>query len=77
MARSSREEDDTQDLEEADAPKLGGGRGPQPPRISITLPQSARRKIRLAAALADMSEPEWARVVLAQAAKRTVEKAGF
>ena len=73
MARST----ESEDFEEAEAPRLSGGRGPQPPRISITLPQSARRKIRLAAALADMSEPEWARVVLAQASKRTVEKAGL
>lgn len=51
-----------------------GGRGPQPPRLSITLPPALRKKIRLAAALADMEPNEWARVVIVTAAKRTVEK---
>lgn len=49
-------------------------RGPQAPRISITLTPSLRKKLRLAAALSNMEEPDWARAVIAKAAKRTVEK---
>jgi hypothetical protein len=81
MARTKREEPegDFEEVEEATEESVDRRptRGPQPPRLSITLPQSARRKIRLAAAVADMSESEWAKVVLATAAKKTVEKAGF
>lgn len=49
-------------------------RGPQPPRLSFTVPPNVRRKIRLAAAMADMEDPEWCRTVLVAAAKRTVQK---
>lgn len=44
------------------------------PRLSVTLPPEVRKKIRLAAALADMEPSEWCRVVLVQMARRTVEK---
>lgn len=53
---------------------MASERGPQPPRISITLTPRLKKKLRLAAALADMEENDWARAVIAQAAKRTVEK---
>lgn len=49
-------------------------RGPQPPRISITLTPSLRKKLRLAAALSNMEETDFARSVIARAAKNTVEK---
>lgn len=49
-------------------------RGPAGPRISITLTPRLRKKLRLASALANMEEPDWARAVLARAAKQTVEK---
>jgi hypothetical protein len=45
------------------------------PRVSVTLPTELRRKVRLAAALADMEENEWCRVVVVTAAERTVVKA--
>lgn len=49
-------------------------RGPQPPRISITLTPKLRKKLRIASALANMSEPDFARNVIAKAARQTVEK---
>lgn len=49
-------------------------RGAQSPRISITLSPRLKKKLRLASALADMDENDWARAVIAQAAKRTVAK---
>lgn len=50
------------------------GRGPQPPRVSITLPHRIRRKLRIAAAKADMEVVDWCRTVLVTAADRTVKK---
>ncbi len=50
------------------------GRGPVSPRLSVTLPEGLRRKIRLAAALNDMEISEWCRVVLVTAARKTVER---
>lgn len=77
MARTKHEEpeEEQEEFEEEEPRKTS--RGPQPPRLSITLPQSCRKKVRLAAAVADMGESDWARVVLTKAAKLTVEKAGF
>jgi hypothetical protein len=49
-------------------------RAPAAPRISITLTPRLRKKLRLAAALANMEEPDWARAVIAKMAKATVEK---
>lgn len=63
------EEDD--DEEQTNKPP---GRGPQPPRLSLTLPKGIRRKIRIAAAKADMEETDWCRTVLAKSASLTVEK---
>lgn len=50
-------------------------RQPSGPRMSLSLPSRARKRVKLAAALADLEVGEWCRVVLAQAAHRTVEKA--
>jgi hypothetical protein len=49
-------------------------RAPGLPRLSLTLPVHVRKKLRLAAALADMTEGDWAKAVLVKAAKLTVEK---
>lgn len=49
-------------------------RAPGAPRLSLTLPVEVRKKVRLAAALADMTEGEWARTVLVKYAQMTVEK---
>ena len=59
------------DEEEDDAPK--SRRGPQPPRLSITLPLRIRRKIRIAAAKMDMEENDWCRTVLIAAANKTAK----
>lgn len=67
MAREPRTSPDD---EESGTPN----RGPQPPRLSITLPVDVRKKIRLAAAVADLSEPDWARAIIAKAADNTVKK---
>ena len=79
MARRKEEEveelEEVSDVEEVeeDSPKRSS-RGPQPPRISITIPSSMRRQLRIAAAKADMEVAEWCRVVLVTAAKKTVER---
>lgn len=70
---SSAEEEVFEDEEETPKRK-SPPRGHQPPRLSITVPPSTRKKIRLAAALRDMDDAEWCRVVLVTASKRTVEK---
>lgn len=49
-------------------------RGPAAPRVSITLTPTLRKKLRLASALSNMEEGDWARAVIARAAKATVEK---
>jgi len=59
--------------------RQGGGqrppaRSPAPPRISITVDPRLRKKIRIAAALADMEDGEWCKVVLVTASKRAYEK---
>ena len=65
----------TEDDDEEERPvKKKGGRGPQSPRISLTLPLRIRRKIRIAAAKADMDDPEWCRAILVAAANKTVAK---
>lgn len=66
-------EADVEEVEELDDQQKSS-RGPQPPRLSITLNPRLKKKLRLAAALADMEENDWARAVLATAARRTVEK---
>lgn len=71
MAKKQRE---TEDEEEPQRDPKTHRRGPQAPRLSITLPESTRRKVRLAAAIADMTENEWAREILVTAAARTVKK---
>jgi 16S rRNA U516 pseudouridylate synthase RsuA-like enzyme len=73
MARAKQVEvEEEEELEEIE--EIASKRGPQPPRISITLNEGVRRKVRLAAALNDMEVNEWCRVVLVTAARRTVEK---
>lgn len=67
------ETDETEsDVGEAKQP--ANSRGPQPPRLSITLPDHTRKKLRLAAALEDMEPNEWAKVVLVTAARKTVAR---
>jgi uncharacterized protein (DUF1778 family) len=61
----------TQDDDEETLPKK---RAPQPPRLSLTIPEDIRRDVRLAAALSDLDEPEFVRVVLVKAARATVLK---
>lgn len=73
MAKKVRAEEPDEDDEPKRDPKTHR-RGPQAPRLSITLPESTRRKVRLAAAIADMTENEWAREILVTAASRTVKK---
>ena len=45
-----------------------------PPRLSISIEPDLRRKIRIAAARADLEIGEWCKAVLSAAAKKTVEK---
>jgi hypothetical protein len=52
-------------------------RGPQPPRLSITLPSHIRRKVRVAAAKADMDIADWCKTVLVTAATKTLERLGL
>lgn len=60
--------------EEVEVPAETSSRAPAAPRISITITPSLRKKVRLAAALADMEEGDWARTVLVTASRRIVEK---
>jgi len=71
MPKRRAEEDD--DEEET----ATSSRGPQPPRISITLPSHVRRKVRIAAAKADMEISDWCKAVLVRAAQMTIEKLGM
>lgn len=50
------------------------GRGPQPPRMSVTISTDLRRKLRIAAARADLEVPEWCKLIVAEAASRIVRK---
>lgn len=69
------EEEEFEEVEDVEEEtKVLGGRGPQPPRMSVTLPPNVRKQIRLAAAIADMEINEWCRVVLATAASKSVAK---
>lgn len=68
MPRKRKEEEDDEDK-----PK----RGPQPPRLSFTIPARTRRKIRIAAAKADMEDNDWCRAVIVKAAERTMERVGL
>lgn len=73
-------EDDVEELDEIEEIEVEPDEETKPqragatPRMSITLPSRMRKKIRLAAALADLDTNEWARVVLATAARKTVER---
>jgi len=69
------EEEPEEDDEEENSPT--SSRGPQPPRISITLPSRVRRKVRIAAAKADMEINDWCKAVLVKAATQTIEKLGL
>jgi hypothetical protein len=71
------EEEEVEDLEESDEETSPTSRGPQPPRISITLPVSVRKKVRIAAAKADMEINDWCKAVLVKAATITLEKLGL
>lgn len=74
-SKSSKKPREVEEDEEEETPKRKPStRAPAAPRLSITIPPKTRKKIRLAAALRDMDDAEWCRVVLVTAAKRTVEK---
>lgn len=79
MPRRKAEDEDYEELEEVteeeDVPTPTRGRAPATPRLSITLPVELRKKLRIAAARADMEVSEWARVVLVTAARKTCERA--
>lgn len=68
MAKRRHEEEPEE--EETATPK----RGPQPPRMSITVPNSVMKKVRLASALADMDPNEWCRVIVLKAAETVVKR---
>lgn len=70
MAKRTRQEES----EEEESPP---SRGPQPPRISITLPSRVRRKVRIASAKADMEINDWCKAVLVKAANMTLERLGL
>jgi hypothetical protein len=72
MAKRSRQEEPEDD--EGTSPP---SRGPQPPRISITLPSRVRRKVRIAAAKADMEINDWCKAVLVKAAQMTLDRLGL
>lgn len=69
-SRSSEQEDDTQDDEIESKPT----RGPQPPRMSVSVTTELRKKIRIAAARADLEIGEWCKLIVAEAARRRVKK---
>ena len=71
------EEEEIEEVEEEDEEETPSSRGPQPPRISITLPTRVRRKVRIAAAKADMEINDWCKAVLVRAAVQTLEKLGL
>lgn len=73
MAKRVRQEEPEDDEEESSPTS----RGPQPPRISITLPSRVRRKVRIASAKADMEINDWCKAVLVRAATQTLEKLGL
>jgi hypothetical protein len=60
--------------EEAEEERATPKRGPQPPRMSITVPRAVMRKVRLASALADLEPNDWCRTVVLEAADRIVKK---
>jgi hypothetical protein len=74
--RKQRDEDEVEELED-DEPTSPSSRGPQPPRISITLPTRVRKKVRIAAAKADMEINDWCKAVLVKAATMTLDKLGL
>jgi len=81
MVRKKQEEEVEEEFEEMedtaetdDTSPRPPSRGPQPPRLSITLPSRVRRKVRIAAAKADMEVSEWCKAVIVKAATMTLEK---
>lgn len=74
MPRRPKEEPEEEEFEEEEEEEGSSPSRSAVPRMSITLPQRMRKKVRLAAALADLDPNEWCRVVLTQAARKTVEK---
>lgn len=73
--KGQEEFEEVEELEEEDSSPPS--RGPQPPRISITLPTRVRKKVRIAAAKADMEINDWCKAVLVKAANLTLEKLGL
>lgn len=74
MARKRKaDEEPDEDLEQADD-EQPPGRGPQPPRVSVTVTPELRKKIRIAAARADLEIGEWCKLVILTAASKTVAK---
>jgi hypothetical protein len=72
--KKQRDEEEIEEVEESDEETSPTSRGPQPPRISITLPVRVRKKVRIAAAKADMEISDWCKAVLVKAATMTLEK---
>jgi hypothetical protein len=72
MAKRSRQQESEDDEETSPT-----SRGPQPPRISITLPSRVRRKVRIAAAKSDMEINDWCKAVLVKAAQMTLDRLGL
>lgn len=46
----------------------------QAPRMSVTISEDLRKKIRIAAARADMEPNEWVKIVVEAAAKKVVQR---
>ncbi len=69
MARSARSKS-TSPSEESSAKS----RTAALPRLSCTVSNATRKKIRIAAALADMEDGEWCRLIVTEHAKRRVAK---
>lgn len=67
-SRSSEQEEDIEDTE------IKPTRGPQPPRMSVSVTTELRKKIRIAAARADLEIGEWCKLIVAEAARRRVKK---
>lgn len=68
---------DEEPEEDDETTSPASSRGPQPPRISITLPTRVRRKVRIASAKADMEINDWCKAVLVKAATMTLDKLGL
>ena len=75
MAKSTRSKNTKRsDPSDEETPKVKKPRPAQAPRLSITITPELRKKIRIAAARADMEIGEWCKFIISEAAKRRVAK---